>query len=406
MANRNGLKVVQLDRLAPGTHTDLHGLALRITPQGGKQWIQKITLAGRQISLGLGTLDNVNLGQARDRAIENYQLARSGVDPRKPKEMAQQVAEAVAAAPPATAPPLKELAAEVIAFKSNAWKSTRHKTQWEECLRLHAYPMLGDRPVNEISRNDVMDVLTPMWHTKGETSRRVLQRLTTVMDWAVVKGFREDNPCYRLSLMLGKHQQVKKPHRSIPYAELPKALAAVQCGKSAVEVKMAFTYLVLTAGRTGEVLGARWAEIDWEKKLWTIPADRMKNSRPHTVPLSRQSIAVMELARELQGYKGIKDKWEYIFPSRRAKGGHGPLSKMALEMCMRREGLDGTPHGIRSGFATWAAEVPEAREVVVEAALSHTRRQRESLGYDRATHLPERTELLQTWGDFVYPQAR
>ena len=401
---RNQLTVSQLrGNLAPGTYGDRDGLALRVTPRGGRQWVQKVTLAGRQISLGLGSFPTVSLGDARDRAVENRRLAKSGTDPRQDKSMEEEAAEIIAVAPSST-PTLRDLAADVIAFKSQSWKSERHGTQWEESLRLHVYPRIGDKPVDEITRADVMDVLTPIWHEKAETSRRLLQRLSTVMDWALVKGFRADNPCYKLDMVLGKHQQQKQPHKSLPYAEVPEALKAVQKGRSAVEVKLAFTFLLLTAGRTAEVLGARWSEIDCGKNTWTVPAERMKNNRPHTVPLSTPALAILELARELQGYKGIKEKWEYVFPSRRALG-NKPLSKMAFEMAVRRLDLPTTVHGFRASFATWADEVHEAREVVVESALSHTRRQRESLGYDRATHLEDRRALMQAWADFVYPSG-
>ena len=393
-------------KLAQGTYKDIEGLTLRVGPTGKRSWVQQLTVAGKQISLGLGSAPAMGLADAREAAIANKAMARAGGDPREAKKatrpttrpvqpygMEESTPTATNPTTSSTTPTLAVLAAEVIEFRAKSWTNDRHANQWAESLRLHVLPLLGNKPVDTITRGDVQNVLIPIWHTKAETARRVRQRMEVIFDFALIRGYIEVNPVVKVEKGLGPQGQAKVPHPAVPHGEVGNVVRAIQSGPSAIEVQLAFEFLILTAARTGEVLGATWAEIDLETRTWTIPADRMKARRAHSVPLSTRAVEVLLLAQELKG------NGEWVFPSRRAKGNKG-LSKMAFEMALRRLDVQATVHGFRSSFRDWAAESWVSREVA-ETALAHATNQRDSLGYLRTEFLEQRREVMQSWADYL-----
>ena len=343
MANvkRNLLTPPRLRHLTePGTYVDGGGLTLRIHPSGGRNWVLRLTVDGKRRNVGLGGFPEIRLAEARMLAQEMREAVRAGQDPIVERK-ALAAGRAAAPSPPAI-PTFADVAERVIELRGPTWTSERHATQWRESLRIHAMPTLGHKQIDAITTADVLSVLVPIWHEKAETATRLRQRMSTIFDYATAVGWRADNPANGgVRAALPRRPRRKRHHPALPYAEVPAALAAVaECAAREV-TKLAFTFLVLTAARAGEVRGATWDEIDLEFATWTVPSARMKARREHRAPLSPQALYVLAKARALGNGKGL------VFPSNRRGGG---LSNMAFAMLMRRCGLDAVPHGMRTSF--------------------------------------------------------
>ncbi len=259
----------------PGFYCDGHGLNLRVDPSGARQWVQRLVIRGRPRMLGLGGYPLVSLAEARNAAFANRQRARAGGDPRAEKRHGQ------------GAPTVEEAAAEVLEQQRPGWRNAKHARDWPRSLRAYAFPRIGAMPVSEVTTADVLAILTPIWHDKPETARRVRQRIGAVMKWAVAMGYRPDNPAGdALGQALGRQRAVVQHMRALPHGAVADALATVRTSGALVTTKDAFELLVLTAARSGEVRLATWDEIDLDAAVWTIPAARMKAKRDHRVPLS------------------------------------------------------------------------------------------------------------------------
>ena len=241
----------------PGKYGDQHGLMLRVLSTGSKQWIWRGTVRGKRMDLGLGGYPYTSLAEARQAAFEHRKLARAGGDPRALRRRAPTFAEAVE---------------KVIAIHRAAWRpGSKSEAQWRASLRDYAMPRLGRMRIDEITTSDVMAVLLPIWTTKAETARRVRQRIGAVMKWAVAKGFRPDNPAGgAIGAALPKHSGPRRHFRALPHCEVGGALVTVRASGAWVMSKLACEFLVLTAARSGEVRGARWAELDLESATWTV----------------------------------------------------------------------------------------------------------------------------------------
>ena len=228
----------------------------------------------------------------------------------------------------------------MIELRRPTWSNPKHAAQWKSTLATYVHPVIGHKEVDAITPADVMDVLTPIWTCKPETASRVRQRIETITDWAVAQGYRPDNPAER-SLLRGlpKTQRLKEHHQALPYAQVPGAVMQVRESNASISTKLAFEYLVLTAGRSGEVRGADWAEVDWESATWEIPAARMKARRPHRVPLSGRAMEILGQALELNDSQGL------IFPSMRSGR---PASEMVFTALLRRLEIPAVPHGLRT----------------------------------------------------------
>ena len=251
----------------PGLYWDEHGLVLRVKPSGYKQWIQRLFIHGKRRELGLGPFRLVTLAEARDAALANRKVARAGGDPRKKQGR--------------SVPTFERAAAKVFAVHRPNW-TDRHAGQWMSTLRMYAFPEIGRKRVDHVSPADVMGVLLPIWNDKHQTAKRVRQRISTVMKWAIAQGYRVDNPAGdAIGAALPRPPRVQKHYKALPYGEVAGAIEAVLGSEARVTVKLGFEFLVLTASRSGEVRGARWAEIDVEGGEWTIPAERMKSRREH-----------------------------------------------------------------------------------------------------------------------------
>ncbi len=242
----------------------IHGLYLFVQPTGTRSWIQRLVVRGRRHELGLGAVALVSLAEAREQALANRKLARSGGDPLAEKRRAEGM------------PIFAEAARRVLEQKRSGWRGSRQAQTWLRSLERYAFPRIGNRPVSEVTSADVLEVLTPIWHVKAETARAVRQRIRAVLEWAIAMELRADNPCDRVLPVLGPQNDIVQHMRALPHRDVAAAVETVHSSSSAPSVKLAFEFLVLTAARSGEVRSATWDEIDRAGLVWTIPATRMK----------------------------------------------------------------------------------------------------------------------------------
>ncbi|MYC31530.1 MAG: tyrosine-type recombinase/integrase [Chloroflexi bacterium] len=391
MANvkHNQLTSRQVGKLVePGTYADGEGLTLRVSAEGKRRWVLRLTVDGQRTNVGLGSYPRVGLAEARRKAEENRRAARDGVNPVTEKRATREAAQAKAAIPT-----FKEASLAVIELRRPAWSNERHAKQWVESLTNHSFPVVGNKRVDEITSADVLAVLTPIWNDKAETAARVKQRMEVILDWAIAAGYRTDNPVSAIAKALPRRPRQKQHHPALPFADVPGALRKVKDSTADSVTKLAFEFLVLTATRAGEVRGATWAEIDLEARTWIIPASRMKARREHRIPLSEAAMHVLERSRQF-----CKEDGGVIFPAKR-KGGQ--LSNMVFEMMLRRLEIPAVPHGFRSSFRDWMGECTGANWAVAESALAHSSGERASLGYHRTDYLEQRRPLMEKWADFV-----
>ena len=372
----NALNPKQVTTLGPGTHSDGGGLALRVDDRGNRRWIWRGTRCGKAAVRGLGAYPAVSLSEARKAAAAVAEEAKT-------------LSKMPARVP---VPTFGKAAREYINANSPTWSNAKHAAQWRNTLARYADPVIGDLPVDEVTTADVLAVLTPIWLEKRETASRVRQRMEKIFDWAIVHGHRDKaNPATKAILVgLPKVKQTKEHHRALPYCEVPAALHRVSLSTAYPATKLAFRFLVLTAARSGEVRGADWTEIDWDQRMWTVPAKRMKAGREHRVPLSEQSLAALRDAWTLGSGEGL------MFP---AKEG-GQMSDMIFTALLRRLKVDSVPHGFRSSFRDWCAETGVARDLA-ESALSHSLGGAVETAYLRTDMAEQRRGLMQDWADYL-----
>ena len=274
------------------------------------------------------------------------------------------------------------------------WRDQRHARDWLSSLTRFAFPHIGRLSVGEVTAADVIETLRPIWHARPSTARRVRQRIGTVMEWAVAMEFRNENPCDRIGPVLGPQQDLVRHMEALPHREVAAAIATVQASGAWTGTKLAFEFLVLTAARSGEVRGARWAEIDTEAHVWTIPPERMKMKREHRVPLCRRALDILDAARTLDGGSN-----PLVFPSVGGKR----LHDMALSGLLKRLKVEAVPHGFRSSFRDWAAEETDHPREVVEAALAHVVQNKVEAAYARSDLFERRRTLMNEWTDYLTP---
>jgi integrase len=394
----------QIDRLSalkvervkkPGMYADGGGLYLRVTPEGAKNWVLRYMLDRRPHWMGLGPLALYGLQEARARALDARRKRHDGIDPIEARR-ADRARQRLDAAKAIT---FKECAEAYIASHRAGWRNEKHKYQWSQTLAQFVYPEIGSLPVQAIDTALVLKALEPIWTTKPETASRVRQRIENILDSAKARGYREgENPARwrgHLDKVLPARSRVREVEHlaALPYEELPAFLVNLRT-REAVAAR-ALEFLILTAARTGEVIGARWNEIDVADKTWTVPADRMKARREHRVPLSARALAILQ---EMQAVRQGDDDKAYVFPGpRRGK----PLSNMAFLMLLRRMALkDLTVHGFRATFKTWASECTSFQNEIAEAALAHIIGDKVEQAYRRGDMFEKRRRLMQQWAAF------
>ena len=367
----------------PGRYSDGDGLHLFISKRGGKSWVQRITVDGRRRDIGLGGYPTISLAQARRRASDNREAIGNGRDPVADKRR------------PST-PTFGEAAHAVQEANKPRWRNGSHTRAWIQTLERHAFPKIGSKPIDAISRTDVLAVLTPIWSTHPETARRVRQRMRTIFRWAMANELIEANPAGEaIDGALPSMPKVKAHLRALPYQDVGSALKTVDASRTSPASKHCLKFLVLTAARSGEARGATWDEIDIEGATWTIPGSRMKAGTEHRVPLSDQALEVLALAQQLEDESGL------CFPSPLRPGRE--LSDMTLTKILRKSGLAdrATVHGFRTSFKTWTMEQTDAPWAVGEAALAHQLGGSVEQAYARSDLFDRRRVLMQQWADYL-----
>ena len=363
----------------PGKYYDLHGLFLRIEPTGSRRWVQRVSVAGRQREIGLGSADLVTLAKARELAVSNKKLARAGGDPLAAKQ------ERVAI------PTLNEAIEKVIELNAPTWTNAKHAAQFKSTLTNYVTPKLGRRPVNDIQAADILSVLQPIWVDKNETARRVKQRVGTVMKWAIAQGYRSDDPTIALNQVLPKPNRKPKHRAFLPYTDVSECLNVIKNSDAMLSTKLAIELLVLTATRSGEVRLADWSEVDFDAKTWTIPAARMKMKEVHIIPLSDRALEVIREAQAL-GDDGL------IFPGMRSGR---PMSDMTMSKLVKELGYPVDIHGFRTSFRTWVQEQTNTAHEVAERALAHKTTNKVEAAYARSDLFEKRRKLMDAWASYL-----
>lgn len=364
---------------APGRYGDGDGLALLVGKSGSKSWIVRVQKDGKRRDIGLGSEKKVSLALARERARIARSQIEAGIDPVAERRKAAGI------------PTFREAAALVHAEHKGGWKNGKHGKQWLATLEAYSFPAFGDVAVSAIDAPAVRDALAAIWLTKPETARRLRQRIVTVIDWAVAKGYR-DGPLAMavIDKALPKQRAKVKHHAALPYADLPAFMADLRSRESMG--RLALEAVILTAARSGEVRLMTWGELDLEAGLWTVPAERMKAGREHVVPLPKQAVRFFERMKAHR--RGDSD---LVFPgAKRAK----PLSDMTLTKVMRDMKVDAVPHGFRSTFRDWVGEETNWPADLAEAALAHVISDKTVAAYERGTKLEKRRELMASWADY------
>jgi integrase len=375
----------------PGRHSDGGGLYLKVDKSGTRRWVFMFERGGKQREAGLGSAAAVPLAKVRDIAREFREALAAGEDPIATREAGRRARQGRKT--------FGQCADDFLAAKSPALRNAKHRAQWAMTLREYAGP-LRRVPVDEVDTAAVLSVLQPIWQVKPETASRVRGRIEAVIDAARVAGHigrNEANPARwkgHLDKLLPKPKALSRGHHAaMAYAELPAFMARLR--EESTMSALALEFLILTASRTGEVLGARWSEIDLEKAVWTVPAERMKAGREHRAALSGRALAIMETLAAART-SGL------LFPGLRRDR---PLSTMAMAMLLRRMKVDVTVHGFRSAFRDWAGDETNFPREIVEAALAHRVGDAAELAYRRSDAVQRRRALMAAWAKFCEPQG-
>jgi integrase len=367
------------------------GLGLKVMPSGSRAWVLRTVVAGKRREYGLGGFPTVTLASARERAKAMLDQLFHGVDPAETKKQAK----SALAAQRARAVNFKSLAEQYISQHEASWKNAKHAAQWSSTLEAYAYPICGHMVAADIDTATVLRVLEPIWREKTETASRLRGRIEAVLDYAAAKGLREGpNPARwkgNLALTLPAKRKISpvEHHPAVPVKDMPKFFQSLQQREGTAA--RALEFLVLTAARSGEVRGAQWSEIDLAKKIWTVPAQRMKAKREHRVPLSTKAIALLKLlpSKKLGGL---------VFPGNKPTA---KLSDMSLTVLMRRMEVDAVPHGLRSSFRDWVGEETRHPREVAEMALAHVVANATEVSYARGDLFEKRRSMMQDWARFV-----
>ncbi len=379
------LSARKVETAGVGRHGDGRGLFLYVKPTGARSWVLRYQVQGRRHDLGLGAYPDVTLAMARQKATEARRLILEGDDPIAKRRQVQLKT-------------FKDAALELIESKRSGWKSAKHAAQWTSTLEAYAFPNLGPMQVTKIATADVVGALKPIWSQKPETANRVRQRIEAVLDYSSALGIREgDNPARwrgHLDNLLPKPTKVRavQHHPALPHADISEFMNALS-NRSGVSAR-ALTFTILTAARSGETRGMRWAEVDLDGRVWTIPAQRMKAGKEHRVPLTSNAIA--QLGPRL-------DDTELVFGSETKAG--KPISDMSMTALLRRMEYNNiTVHGFRSSFRDWAGETTSFPREVIEAALAHGIKDKAEAAYARSDLFDKRRDLMQAWTRIATPE--
>ena len=376
----------------PGRHSDGGNLYLSISPNGGKRWVFFYRFKGKRKEMGLGSAakGNVGLLDARKAAAAARKLVGDGVDPLDAKEARKQAER--------TIPTFGAFADEYVEAHKSKFRNAKHIAQWEMTLKTYCPPIRSLR-LNEIDTEAVLKVLQPIWTTIPETASRIRGRIENILDAAKAKGHRQgDNPATwrgHLKTLLPARQKLKRGHHAaLPYDDLPAFMAKLRTHEGLGALALELT--ILTACRTSEVVKARLTEFDLSKKVWTIPAERMKAGIEHRVPLSERAIAIVKKLKQ------FASRSPYVFPgSNRSK----PLSNAAMSAVLKRMGRDSiTVHGFRSTFSDYVSEQTSFSHETREHALAHQISDKAEASYRRGDQFEKRRKLMEAWASYCDPR--
>jgi integrase len=402
----NALSTRKVQTASPGMHCDGGGLYLRVKPNEAgdginRSWLYRYRMpkpdgkpAGKLRDHGLGALPDITLSKARELAARCRQQRRDGLDPIETKK---------ARSVPAVLMTFDEAAARFIESREDTWRNAKHGEQWRRTLNDFASPVIGKVPVRDVDTTLVTRVLEPIWRSVPETANRVRARVEMILDWCKASGLREGENPARLRGHLDhilpplaavrrakrEQQQSDGHHKALPYTEVGAFMAELRSRTGAAA--RALEFAILTAGRTGEVIGAKFGEIDLDAAVWTIPASRMKGNREHRVPLSAQAIEIIKAQAAIR-------EGDHVFNGDRVGE---PLSNMAMLELLKRMGrTDVTVHGFRSTFRDWAGDCTSFARDVVEAALAHALKDKTEAAYRRADAFEKRRRLMDAWASY------
>lgn len=372
----------------PGRYTDalVKGLHVWVKPNLNKYWIFRYTHNGKQHNISLGSFPALSIAEARLKAQQARDELTSGINPVVAKNAAktrkkQKEAKIL----------FKDFAASCIQAKRAEWSNQKHGDQWVYTLEEYAYPVIGDKALDEITMEDILEILEPIWTTKTETASRLRGRLEWILASATTRKLRTGtNPAlWRgfLQTILPAPNKIKKVehHKALPYRQVATLIANLR--EMATIGALALEFTILNASRTGEVIGGLQSELNGD--IWIIPAHRMKAKKEHRIPLCKRSLEILEIARAMDPNS------KYLFSKNGKK-----LSNMAMPMMLRRTKVDATVHGFRSTFRDWVSEETTHSSEVAEMALAHTIANTVERSYRRKDLLEKRRLLLNEWGEY------
>lgn len=367
----------------PGRHADGGGLYLVVSPAGTKKWVFRFRWRSKLSDMGLGSASVVSLAKARERAADARRLLSENINPIEAKRAT------------AGTPTFGEAADAYVRSQSPQWRNPKHRAQWQATLTREA-AVLRPLKVDEIHTAHVLQVLKPIWTKKAETAARLRGRIERVLDAAKAQGFRSgENPArwrgHLDHLLPKRHKLTRGHHAALDFMAVPDFIKELRQRDAVASLALEFT--ILTAARSGEVRGAKWAEVDLVGEVWTVPAARTKAGREHRVPLSGAAVSVLQRARLLSN--GAPD--EYLFPGNKIGG---PLSDAAFSALLKRMGKGSgaiTPHGFRSSFRDWAGEATNFPRELAELSLAHVVGDATERAYRRGDALARRRELMDAW---------
>lgn len=369
----------------PGKHSDGGNLYLIVSETGSRKWVLRFTWRRAAKEMGLGSANDVPLADAREKAADARRTLSKGLNPIDERKRDNGI------------PSFGEMADLVCETLSAGFRNDKHKAQWRMTLQNYAAPLRG-KPVDTVATDDVLAVLKPIWSDKPETASRLRGRIEKVLDAAKAKGYRSgENPARwrgHLDHLLPKPQKLKRGHHAaMPYEGVPAFIAELR--QREATAARALEFCVLTAARSGEVIGLRRSEVDFDKRIWIIPPARMKAGREHRVPLSARAFAIVKgLAKEHEG--------DFLFQGQRR---NRPLSNMAMDMVLRRmKRTEATVHGFRSSFRDWAGNASNFPRELAETALAHVIGDKAEQAYRRSDALEKRRKLMDAWAQFCEPR--
>ena len=400
--------VEKLDR--PGRFTDGKGgsgLNLLVRPRKNgalaKNWAQHIKVEGKTRSLGLGTYPDVKLVEARRLAADNRTRIRAAFPPKRARGIERLLAEATGqqavqvatVAPPliSSYPTFSAVAVDALTHLAAKWKGDGTRHQRERLSLKHIEPVIGTKLIDQVSSEDIMRVLAPIWNVTPATATKVLLSLQSTVNFAIGMGYITEDPIPRAKIGLGRQTASIEHHEALPYdraSELWQYARSVESNTS-----LCLQLLFLTAVRSGEARGAVWAEVDFAKEVWTIPGERMKEGHEHRVPLSAAALDVLRRAKDARDGRIWPD--DLIFPN----GGWKPMTRETLVRFLQKAFEGATVHGLRTTFDMWASETTDYPAEIVNHALAHLEGSATIRAYRRTDYFERRRGLMDAWADYV-----